>query len=56
MTPFTLGPSLSMLDAICDLATYLPFVVCLPVGDLILLLEAGELGSFNWTGGQNDHG
>lgn len=56
MTPFTLGPSLSMLDAICDLATYLPFVVCLPVGDLILLLEAGELGSFNGTGGQNDHG
>jgi hypothetical protein len=44
-----------MLDA-SDLATYLPFVVCLPVGDLILLLEAGELSSFNWTGGQNDHG
>ena len=56
MTPFSLGPSPSMLDVIYVLATQLSFVVCLPVGDLILHLVAGDLGILDGSGGQNDHG
>jgi hypothetical protein len=56
MTPFSLGPSLSLLDSRYILATSRPFMICLPMGDLILLVEAGDLGIFNGSGGQNDHG
>ena len=55
MTPFSLGPSLSRLDARYVLATSRPFMICLPVSDLILPLEAEALGNFNGSGDHHDY-